>query len=207
MKKRYSSASCAPTSSTPSALARGAPSSRSRAVSAPLAHLGDTDVDQSRGLVAATASAPGHGRTGHPPPQQPATGRPARTPGRAPSTRRSGAAPLRGPLQHRCVGPDPGEQRQVVGPLQDVDRVDLEHAGPVDHPRAGAHRRAGGARVGEPLGGERDPPGLGAAQGQSWRHAAGLAPCRRSRSAGPARARGCESGGQGRRGASRGRRT
>ena len=64
--------------------------------------------------------------------------------------------------QRRVVGAHPREQRHVVRPLEHVDRVDLEHAGPLERARERPHRRRGVPRVEEPLRGQRDPAGLGA---------------------------------------------
>ena len=72
---------------------------------------------------------------------------------------------LRGPLEHvGVVGTHPREQRHVVGPLEHVDRVDLQHAGAGEGAREGAHRGGGVARVAEPLGDEGDAARLRPAQ-------------------------------------------
>ena len=67
--------------------------------------------------------------------------------------------------QRRRIGPEPAVERQVVGALQDVDRVDLQQPGPAKHPaQVPAVGRAAGPRVGEALGGQRDPACLGRRQ-------------------------------------------
>ena len=72
---------------------------------------------------------------------------------------------LRGPLEHAgVVGTHPREQRHVVGALEHVDRVDLQHACAGEGAREGAHRGSGVARVAEPLGDEGDAAGLRLAQ-------------------------------------------
>ena len=106
---------------------------------------------------------------------------------------------LRGPPEHLgVVGTHPREQRHVVGPLEHVDRVDLEHAGAREGAGEGAHRRGGVARIAEPLGDQGDPPRLGAAQRFGRRHAATYG--RATTDDRSERVRGC-------RGASRARRT
>ncbi len=62
------------------------------------------------------------------------------------------------------VGPHPGVERHVVGPLKDVDRVDLEHARAGQGAVKRAHRGHRVAPVEEALGAQRDPPRLGLAQ-------------------------------------------
>ncbi len=56
---------------------------------------------------------------------------------------------------HACV------ERHVVGPLQHVHGVDLEHTGAVQGARERSHRRRGVARVEEALGRQRDATRLG----------------------------------------------
>jgi hypothetical protein len=63
------------------------------------------------------------------------------------------------------VRTEPAEQREVVGPLEDVDAVDLQQAGPADDPlEVPPVHRAGRPRVGEALRGQRDPAGGGQRQ-------------------------------------------
>ncbi len=59
------------------------------------------------------------------------------------------------------VRPEAGEDRQVVRADQHVDRVDLQQPHPVDHPaQVPCVDPAGRPRLGEALGGERDPARL-----------------------------------------------
>ena len=58
------------------------------------------------------------------------------------------------------IVPEPAERRQVVRPGQDVHRVDLHDGQPLGHPpQLPGADGAGRARLGEPLGGQRDAPG------------------------------------------------
>jgi len=63
--------------------------------------------------------------------------------------------------QPAVVRAEPGEGRQVVGAGEDVDAVDLQQAGVLEHPAQVPPVR--GRRrpwIGQPLGGDRDPPRL-----------------------------------------------
>ena len=63
------------------------------------------------------------------------------------------------------VGPEPGEERQLVRPGEHVDGVDLHEAHPVEHPPEVAPvDPPGGPRVVEALGVEGDAAGLAAAE-------------------------------------------
>ena len=63
------------------------------------------------------------------------------------------------------VRPQPGEHRQLVGPDEHVDRVDLEEPGPIDEAaQVAAVDPACRARVGEALRGEDDAPRGGCRQ-------------------------------------------
>lgn len=69
-------------------------------------------------------------------------------------------------LQHRgVVCAQPREQRKVVRPGEHVHRVDLQHAHALHRRVQVPHSRRGGATAREALRRERDPPGLGRAQG------------------------------------------
>jgi GNAT superfamily N-acetyltransferase len=63
------------------------------------------------------------------------------------------------------VGTEPAEEREVVGPAEHVDRVDLHHGELLGRPaqltRAGLPGRT---RIREPLGGQGDPPRQGGGQ-------------------------------------------
>ena len=61
-----------------------------------------------------------------------------------------------------AVGPEAAERRQVVGPLEHVDRVDLQQPDVLDHPAQVPAAGLGvGPRLGEALRGEGQPPGFG----------------------------------------------
>ena len=64
--------------------------------------------------------------------------------------------------QRAGVRAEAGEQRQLLAAHEHVDGVDLDHADAVEHPaQVAAVDPAGRAPVGEALGGERHPAGLG----------------------------------------------
>ena len=67
-----------------------------------------------------------------------------------------------GVVQERVrIGPQPREERHVVGAHQDVDRVDLKQADAIEHPAQVADIDAAARpRVNEALGRERDPARL-----------------------------------------------
>ncbi len=145
---------------------RGRPSSRSRAVEAPrsaisASRLCDELVGDHRAppLVATVAVAR------HPMPhQRPQLDRHERLDVRPVLHQAARPALGRAADQVDVVGTHPGVERHVVGALQHVDRVDLEHAGAGQRAREGAHRRRVVGRVEEALGGQRDPAGLGLGQ-------------------------------------------
>ena len=59
------------------------------------------------------------------------------------------------------VGPEPGEEHQLVAAGDHVDRVELHRGQPVEHPpEVAASTRPVGPRLGEALGGQRHPPGV-----------------------------------------------
>ena len=80
------------------------------------------------------------------------------------STIRRGRVLGRAAQQVDVVRAHPGVQRHVVGALEHVDRVDLEHAGALEGALEGAHRGRRVRLVEEALGGERDPARLRDAQ-------------------------------------------
>jgi hypothetical protein len=83
------------------------------------------------------------------------------------------AAPGQPVEQVARVGPEAGEDRQVVRADQHVDRVDLQQPHPVDHPaQVPGVDPAGRPRLGEALGGECDPARL--AGGERLRSGHGL---------------------------------
>jgi hypothetical protein len=111
--------------------------------------------------------APGVGvRAGHPPAQRRLEVDREQGSLVAPVFEEVAGPPVRRPVEQvGRIGPESAVQREVVGPLQHVDRIHLEQADPVEHPtQVTTGRHAARRRVGEPLGGQRDPPGLG--QGQ-----------------------------------------
>jgi hypothetical protein len=88
------------------------------------------------------------------------------------------AGALHAPRQGAVVGPETGEQRELVGPGDHVDRVELDHAhrpegpahvAPVDDRRPRGLERRGrqggrGGRVGQALGPQGDASGLAGRQ-------------------------------------------
>ena len=82
-----------------------------------------------------------------------ALGQRACTPRHAPSTppTKDAAGLLRPAGASGVIWTHPREQRHVVGALEHVDRVDLQHTGARERAREGAHRRGGVARVAEAL--------------------------------------------------------
>ena len=72
------------------------------------------------------------------------------------------AAPGEAVEEAAIVGAEPGEGGQVMGPGEDVDAVDLVELEPLQQPEQMASAdRAGRARLGKALCGERDPTGGG----------------------------------------------
>ena len=148
----------------PRAAALAGLAQRRRGEAAPLGHLGQDGLDERRLLG---------GEAGQPRPRVPGC-----RPGHSPAHQRvglhreerllvrpvleQGALLVGKPFQHvPRVGAEPGEQRQVVGPHQHVDRVDLEQPDPPQDPAhvAGVDP-ARRPPVGEPLGGQRHPARL-----------------------------------------------
>src|SRR6476659_7710385 len=75
--------------------------------------------------------------------------------------------PVTGPVEQRgVVGPEPGEEREVLAAGEHVDAVDLDDTDPVDDALDVAHRRGEGcgAWVEEALGGDGDASGLASRQ-------------------------------------------
>ena len=69
------------------------------------------------------------------------------------------------------MGPEAGEEGQLLGPHQHVDGVDLDQPDPVEHaPQVAAIDPALRARVGEALGSERHPACLREGERQGRRH-------------------------------------
>ena len=107
-------------------------------------------------VVAPSASAAAGGaRRGGARPRGPST----RTPRRCPTASRPG--------RPGGYGPEPGEERQLVGAGEHVDRVDLDEPDPVAAPggSGGGRPVPSGPGVGEALGVQRDAAGLVEAQG------------------------------------------
>ena len=71
------------------------------------------------------------------------------------------AAPCRFVEQGEVIRAETGEERQVMGPREHVDAVDLEQAKPIDRsPEMRLSDRGFEPGAAEPLGGERDAPRL-----------------------------------------------
>ena len=146
---------------------RGSPSSRSRAVEAPRSEISrsrpsvsSSVTDAPPPLVLAVAVA-GHPVSHHRPEVDRHVGLDVR-----PVLHHPPWPGLRRPAdQVDVVGTHPGVERHVVGPLQHVDRVDLQHAGARQGAREGAHGRLLVGRVEEALGRQRDPTRLGLGEG------------------------------------------
>ena len=70
------------------------------------------------------------------------------------------------------IGAQARERRQIVGAGQHIDRVDLDHADLADHAaQSPAVQRPRRPRIGQPLSGDGDTPGLAGGEGlKSSRH-------------------------------------
>jgi hypothetical protein len=79
------------------------------------------------------------------------------------TTRRGVAHPIQ---RLAVIGAEAAEERQVMTARHDVDAVDLDDAEPVNDAAQvpGANRAGCGTRRGQPLSGQRDPPGLRSSQ-------------------------------------------